>query len=176
VLGAQDAMNVMRASGDDVLSISLMDSSGTIVMSTLPPNVGKNLKQRDYFQASMSGKTFISGIAIALTDGQTSLFRSSPVYGSDGKVIGVMQGRSSIEALQKMIDQARGRVGAGATGLLVDDQGLVIASGQDPRWLLRPIVSLTPDVAKSLMADGRWGDKAAPDALHQYTNDTRLAL
>lgn len=166
VQAAQDAMNVMRASGDDVLSISILDSGGTIVMSTLPPNVGKNLKQRDYFQASMEGRTFISGVAIALTDGATSLFRSAPIYGSNGTVIGVMQGRSSVAAMQKMVEQARERVGAGATGLLMDDQGLVIASGQDPNWLLRPIVPLAPDVAKSLMDDQRWGGKSAPDALN----------
>jgi methyl-accepting chemotaxis protein len=165
VQAAQDAMDVIRKSGDDVLSISLIDSDGTIRLSTLPPNVGKNLKQRDYFQAGMQGQSFISGVAIALTDGQVSLFRSAPVYGSDGKVIGVMQGRSGVDALQNMIDQARGRVGSGATGLLIDDQGLVIASGQDPHWLLRPIIALSPEVARSMMADGRWADKAAPDPL-----------
>ncbi|MBV9134273.1 MAG: methyl-accepting chemotaxis protein [Chloroflexi bacterium] len=166
VQAAQDAMDVIRASsGDDVLSISLIGADGTIQLSTLAPNVGKNLKVRDYFQAGMRGQSFISGVAIALTDGQTSLFRAAPVYGSDGHVIGVMQGRSSVEALQKIVDQARGRVGTGATGLLIDDQGLVIASGQDPHWLLRPIVTLSPDVAKSLMNDQRWADKSAPDAL-----------
>ena len=60
---AQEAMDTFRQSSDDVLSISMMDAGGTIVMSTLPPNVGKNLKQRDYFQASMKGQPFISGVA-----------------------------------------------------------------------------------------------------------------
>ena len=165
VRAALDAMNVIRSSSDDVLSISMLDAEGTIRISTLPPNVGKNLKQRDYFQAGMRGETFISGVAVALTDGATSLFRAAPVRGSDGRVIGVMQGRSGVSALQKMVDQARGRVGAGATGLLMDEKGLVIASGQDPTWLLRPIVPLSADAAKSLMADQRWADKAAPDAL-----------
>jgi methyl-accepting chemotaxis protein len=165
VQSAQDAMNVFRASGDDVLSISLMDSGGTIVLSTLPPNVGKNLKQRDYFQAAMNGQIFISGVAIALTDGATSLFRAAPVRAADGHVVGVMQGRSGVESLQKMVEQSRGRVGAGATGLLIDDQGLVIASAQDPRWLLRPIVALPPEVAKSLIADQRWANNPAPDPL-----------
>src|SRR5205823_11573119 len=87
---AQEAMDVIRKSGDDVLSISLMDSDGTIVMSTLPPNVGKNLKVRDYFHAGMRGESFISGVAIALTDGATSLFRAAPVRAADGHVIGVM--------------------------------------------------------------------------------------
>ena len=123
------------------------------MLSTLPPNVGKNLKQRDYFQAGMNGQTFISGVAIALTDGETSLFRAAPVLASDGHVIGVMQGRSGVDALQKMVEQARGRVGAGATGLLIDDQGLVIASAQDPNWLLRPIVPLRARVGQE--PDGR---------------------
>src|SRR4051794_2453214 len=39
VQAAQDAMEVVRASADDVLSISAFDASGTITMSTLPPNV-----------------------------------------------------------------------------------------------------------------------------------------
>ena len=163
---AQDAMDVIRAGGNDVLSISLMDADGTIVLSTLPPNVGKNLKQRDYFQAGLRGQSFISGVAIALTDGQVSLFRSAPVRAADGHVIGVMQGRSGVDAVQKMVEQARGRVGAGATGLLIDEQGLVIASEKDPTWLLRPIVPLPSNAAASLKADGRWGNATStPDAL-----------
>src|SRR5207247_584827 len=72
---------------------------------------------------------------------------------------------SGVAALQKMVEQARGRVGAGATGILIDDQGLVIASGQDPNWLLRPLVSLKPDVASGMMADQRWGNNPAPEPL-----------
>jgi methyl-accepting chemotaxis protein len=162
---AQDAMEVIRASSDDVLSMSMFDSDGTIVLSTLAPNVGRNLKQRDYFQAAMKGNSFISGVAIALTDGAVSLFRSAPILAADGHVIGVMQGRSGVAALQKMVEQARGRVGIGATGLLIDDQGLVIASAQDPSWLLRPIVPLSPEVAASLKADQRWADHPAPESL-----------
>jgi methyl-accepting chemotaxis protein len=165
VRAAQDAMDVMRASSDDVLSISMLDSGGTIVLSTLPPNVGKNLKQRDYFQAGMAGKKFVSGVAIALTDGATSLFRAAPIRAADGHVIGIMQGRSGVAALQTMVEQAKGRVGSGATGILLDDQGLVIASGQDPNWLLRPIVPLTPEAARNLLADGRWAGNGVPEAL-----------
>jgi len=165
VRAAQDAIDIVRGAGEDVLSISLLDSGGTIVLSTLPPNVGKNLKQRDYFQAGMTGQTFISGVAVALTDGATSLFRAAPIIGSDGQVIGVMQGRSGVAEPQQWIEQTRGRVGAGATGLLIDDQGLVIASAQDPTWLLRPIVALSPDTARSLTKDQRWGNNPAPDPL-----------
>jgi methyl-accepting chemotaxis protein len=70
------------------------------------------------------------------------LFRAAPIRADDGHVIGVMQGRSSASALQKIIEQARGRVGAGATGLLIDDHGVVIASGENLSWLLRSVVAL----------------------------------
>ena len=100
VQATQDAIDIMRSVGTDILSISIMDSSGTIIMSTLPPNVGKNLKQRDYWQTGMRGERFISGVAIALTDGATSLFRVAPIKSADGKVIGVMQSRSGVAAVQ----------------------------------------------------------------------------
>jgi hypothetical protein len=40
VRAAQDALDIVRAAGEDVLSISILDDGGTIVLSTLPPNVG----------------------------------------------------------------------------------------------------------------------------------------
>jgi methyl-accepting chemotaxis protein len=162
---AQDAMDVIRFSNDDVLSMSLLDSNGTIRLSTLAPYVGKNLNQRDYFQSAMRGQAFISSAAVDIVDGTTSVFRSAPVHGIDGRVIGVMQGRSSIAAVQKMVDQAHGRVGTGATGVLIDEKGLVVASDRDPNWLLRPIVTLSPEVATGLLTNQRWGDKSAPEAL-----------
>jgi methyl-accepting chemotaxis protein len=165
VQNAQDAMNVLSTSGDDVLSFSLLDREGTIRLSTHAPSVGKNLKQRGYFQTAMQGQTSVSGVAIALTDGAPSLFRATPVHANDGRVIGVMLGRSGVGAPQKMLDQARDRIGAGATGLLIDEQGLIIASGQQPDWQLRPIVPLAPDVARTLAADQRWADQPAPDPL-----------
>ena len=165
VRATQEAMNIMRTRGDDVLSISLMDSSGTMIISTLPGNVGKNLKQRDYFQAGMRGEHFISGVAIALTDGATSLFRVAPVKGPDGSVIGVMQSRSGVASIQHIVEMAKNRVGAGATGLLIDEQGLVIASANHPNWLLTPIAPLSDNVTAALKADQRWANNPMPEPL-----------
>jgi len=165
VQATQDALYTMRAVGTDILSISIMDSTGTIVMSTLAPNVGKNLKQRDYWQIGMRGDRFISGVAVALTDGATSLFRVAPIKGADGKVIGVMQSRSGVAAVQKLVEQSRNRVGAGATGLLIDESGLVIASANDPNWLLTPITTLPAEVEEGLKAEQRWASSPVPAAL-----------
>ncbi len=165
---ARSALNVlvaMRDAGKDVQSISVLDQNGTIVLSTRPENVGQNLKQRDYFQAGMAGRSFISGVSIALTDGATSVFRAAPIKDANGKVIGVMQGRSSVSTVQKIVDEATERVGAGAVGVLLDEQGLVLASGIDPNWLLSPAVPLSAQVSDALAKDQRWGKNPMPAAL-----------
>ena len=155
----------LRDARQDVQSISLLDPDGTVIMSTRPETVGQNLKQRDYFQAAMAGRSFISGVSIALTDGATSVFRAAPVRDASGKVLGVIQGRSGATTVQRIVDEARDRVGAGAVGVLLDEQGLVIASGVEPGWLLQPAVPLTPTVAEALAKDGRWGKNPTPAPL-----------
>ncbi len=162
---ALDALQALKDSGKDVAIISLFDQTGTIVLSTNKSNVGQNFKQRDYFQEAMKGNDFISGVSIAITDGASSIFRAAPVKAADGKVIGVVQGRSGAEPVQKIVDEARGRVGAGATGVLIDEQGLVIASGLDAHWLLRPLVALKPDVLQAMTKESRWGKDGAPQPL-----------
>ncbi len=165
IKGAEDALKALRESGKDVAIISLLNQEGTIVVSTRQDNVGKNFKQRDYFTEAMKGKSFISGVSIAITDGASSIFRSAPVKGAGGKVVGVVQGRSGAEPVQKMVDDARGRIGAGATGLLMDERGLVIASGLDPKWLLKPVLPLKPEVVDAMTKETRWGKDPAPQPL-----------
>jgi len=64
-----------------------------------------------------------------------------------------------------MVEAARNRIGAGATGVLIDEQGLVIASANDPSWLLKPITPLNDKVAASLAADQRWRNNPVPEPL-----------
>jgi methyl-accepting chemotaxis protein len=162
---ALDALQALKTVGKDVQSISIIDRTGIMIMSTRAESVGSNLAQRDYFQAGMAGRSFISGVSIALTDGATSVFRAAPVKDASGKVIGVVQGRTGASTVQTIVDAARGRVGAGAVGVLVDEQGLVIASGIDANWLLRPIVPLSTPVSEALAKDQRWGKSPVPEVL-----------
>ncbi len=149
----------------DLTTISIQDPTGTLIMSTNPKSRGGNLKQRDYFQSAMQGRSFISGVSVALADDQRVIFRSAPVKGGDGKVIGAAQARTGPGHVQELVQAAKDRVGTGATGILVDEQGLVIGSSVDASWLLRPVVPLSAQVSDALIQDKRWGNHPMPEPL-----------
>ncbi len=151
----------------EVDSIGLLDSTGTFIASSNQKDIGSSVKQRDYFQEALQGRTFITGVSISTITNNPSIFHSVPVKGSDGKPIGVLRSRAALDRVQQAVEAARSRVGEGARGVLLDENGLVIATSVDPSWLLRPVVPLKPEASEALAKDKRWGNNPAPGALGQ---------
>jgi C4-dicarboxylate-specific signal transduction histidine kinase len=87
------------------------------------------------------------------------------VRSADGRIIGVVNAKSNPDVLQKVLDAERQRIGDDARGVLIDEQGLVIASNIDPTWLLRPVVPVKADVAEAMKRDKRWGTNPMPEPL-----------
>jgi len=162
---ATQALRVQARMMTDVDSIGILDRTGVFVTSSNEKDLGQNVAQRDYFQEAFKGREFISGVSISTITNAPSLFHSVPVKGPDGTVLGVVRSRASLEQVQQMADQAHGRLGEGAQGLLLDENGLVIANSLDTTWALRPVIALKDDTAKKLATEKRWGANAAPLAL-----------
>jgi diguanylate cyclase (GGDEF)-like protein/PAS domain S-box-containing protein len=167
VRAVQDILDQMAAANPDVDSIGLLGPDGVFVISSSPLDVGSSVAQRDYFHAAMNGQTFISGVSISTITNRPAIFHSVPVADEDGTVVGVLRSRATLDAVQRTVQAAQGRAGAGSTGLLLDENGLVIDTTDHPGWLLRPVLPLQPDVAAALAQDKRWGNNPAPNALDQ---------
>jgi methyl-accepting chemotaxis protein len=155
----------MKANDPDVEVLNIMDTTGTTVVSNNPRSLGQNFKQRDYFQAAMRGETFITGVSPSLADNTLSIFRAAPVKDEKGAIVGVIQLRTGQTRAQQIVDATRDRVGAGAMGLLLDRNGLVLASGQHPDWMLRPVTPLEPKVLDTLVAGSAWGKNPPSEPL-----------
>ena len=84
-------------------------------------------------------------------------------------MIGVVSAKGSTTEIGKLVEAANGRVGAGAQGVLLDKQGLVVANTVDPSWTLRPVMPLAANVLESMNSDRRWGTSPALQPL----NDAR---
>ncbi len=167
VAAAEDALKSLDDVARDVDSVGILDAGGSFLASSNPKDMGSNVKQRDYFTEAMKGQTFISGVSISTITNAPSIFHSVPIKGKDGKVLGVIRSRAALDAVQQQVEAARNRVGEGSQGVLMDENGLVIASSVDPTWLLRPIVALKSDTSEALTKDKRWGNNPAPDPLGQ---------
>src|SRR5262249_1117807 len=147
----------------DVDSIALADATGTFVASSNPADIGQVVAQREYFQEAMRGRPFISGVSISTITNAPAIFHSVPIRGDSGELVGVPRSRSKLDWVQQLVQSAQSRVGTGATGVLLDESGLVISSSARPSWLLRPVVPLSPAVSAALASDKRWGNNPAPE-------------
>lgn len=154
--------------------LSVMAPDGTIVLASDAAGLGVKAPQRDYFQAAMRGQRFVTGVTIPSSSPLPAIYHSAPIPGADGKPVGVLMTRSGLDAVSATVSAARDRAGKGAQGVLLDENGLVIASTIDEGWMQRPVVTLQKDVLDALVAGKRWGSAAAPEALGQ--NDLAQAV
>jgi C4-dicarboxylate-specific signal transduction histidine kinase len=135
-------------------------------LSSNPKDLGTNVKDRDYFTQAARGRAFVSGVSISTITNKPSIFHSAPVKDASGRIVGVLRSRANLDAASNAVQAAAGRVGAGASGVLLDEQGLVIASA-DPDWTLHPVVALSQEAQDALLKGKRWGNGSAPAALGQ---------
>lgn len=109
---------------------------------------------------------FVTGVTISTMTNKPAIFHSAPIRNSADQIVGVIRSRSNLDMVTAAVEQARGRVGAGSTGVLLDANGLVIANGVDPAWLLRPVVGIKPELERALIKGSQWGSgMVAPPAL-----------
>jgi hypothetical protein len=155
----------------DTESVGLMDSRGVFILDSDPVALGASGPQYEFFQQAMQGHEFISGVTISPFTLRPSLYHSVPIRNAAGNVVGVLRARSSLTTLTQVVHAAAGRLGAGANGVLLDANGLVIANTLDEDWLMRPTVPLGAAVEASLLEGLVWGTNGTPPAL----GDTELA-
>jgi methyl-accepting chemotaxis protein len=155
----------LTAGIDGETGVSFDDAKGTLAFGNNPATIGAKVDQRDYFKEAMQGRDFISGVSRTTTDGTSAVFVATPIKTPDGKVVGVVNVRGDPAGFQRILDAEMKRLGSSARGVLMDEQGLVIASTVDPSWLLRPVVALSPAAAQTLVADKRWGAQPMPEPL-----------
>ena len=155
---AQDALNSVAAGSPEIDSVALIEpTQAEFFMTTDKASLGNKSPQRDYVQEALKGRLFVTGVTISTITNKPSIFHSAPVKDASGKILGVIRTRSNLDQVAAAVDAARGRVGSGGTGALLDANGLVIANGINPDWLLRPVMPIKPDTEQALLKGSQWG-------------------
>ena len=152
----------------DIDSVALVDLNGKFIVVNLPNELGQDVNFRDYFQVPVKEhRPYITSVAVSTLTNKPSIFFSAPVLSTAGKVLGVVRSRSSLAGVEKAVADARDRTGAGATGILLDPSGLVIADSEHADWQQRPIVPLPTDRLDALLKGKQWGNNSAPEPLNE---------
>jgi methyl-accepting chemotaxis protein len=148
----------------DGASLSVFDAQG-IMRYSQTNTLGTSYALRDYIQHALKGEDFVSTVSRKTADNTPIIFVATPVRNASGQIVGVVSANSNPQTLQNILDREQQRTGGSGRGILLDENGVVIANTVDPKWLLRPVLPLSADVLKAAEAGKRWGTLPTPDPL-----------
>jgi diguanylate cyclase (GGDEF)-like protein/PAS domain S-box-containing protein len=163
---AAESLAALDAPGEEVESAALTNAAGIVLLSTRPDEIGSDIHFDEDVRAALDDRQpTISSVRIGGPSNHPVIFHSGPVLDRSGHALGVVRSRSSVAAIERVVQSAEDRTGAGAMGTLIDADGLVLVDSMMPDWLLRPVVALNPRELERLSARQTWAHDAPPPAI-----------
>lgn len=142
-------------------SFGLVNLQGKILISSYLPDEGEDITSRPYFAPALNGETFISNPSISTITGEPSIYISTPIRDTSGKLVGILRQREDLETIWSLVERDRNSAGPGTQGLLLDDNGIRIATSLSlgnrgeivDELLFKAIAPIPPDVEKRLVGE-----------------------
>jgi methyl-accepting chemotaxis protein len=132
------ALADISAVATEIETIDVIDLRGGLVASTTQEQDSGEVAQQAVLQAALGGKEFVSGLSVSPSSGGPCIYTAVPAHGSNGKVVGAVRARESVNRMQTLVTAVHTRMGESAQGVLLDANGLVIAHSGGPELRLRP--------------------------------------
>lgn len=162
------ALKVLKAAANKARhyeSVAVVNSQGTIILSSAAIDLGTNVGVQPYFQEAFRGASSISDPSISVITNQPTIFYSAPVKNDSGAVIAVIQSRVKVDKFWEGVEEDDGVAGTGGSGMLLDENGIRLAhsssKGNRKRaqemLLFRAVAPLPAETDKALVAEKRLG-------------------
>ena len=116
--------------------------------------VGKNRSFRDYFQASIQGESYVSGILVGRATGRPGVFLTNPVVTTEGDIVGIDIIWLKADTIWAIIDNVV--IGKEGIAYLVDQDGVIIAH-PNRSLLYHSLGELTPEAKEIISSTIRFG-------------------
>lgn len=126
-----------------VSSYGLLDLQGVNVLDTYGPEIGKSRADQDYFvQPLTTGEPYASSVQFTDIAGGAAIYFSTPVRDEEDKIVGVLRMRYSASVLQQLIFKTNGLAGQRSFAMLLDENYMSLAHGQNPGLNFKVVVPL----------------------------------
>jgi len=132
------ALADISAVATEIETLDVVDLRGNVVASTTREQDSGEVAQQAVIQAALGGKEFVSGLSVSPSSGAPCIYTAVPAKGSNGKLVGAVRARESVNRIQTLVTATRTRMGESAQGVLLDANGLVMAHSGGPELRLRP--------------------------------------
>jgi methyl-accepting chemotaxis protein len=157
----QEALRIINSVRDayGYSSVTHIDKSGIVILTTEQLLAGKDLSQYPQFQASMNGNTYISDIEMDDASNLVKFFATSPVYNEQRIIIGMVQISVPITGIDNIIEFDTDRTGAGSYGVLFDENLIRISKPSKPEQVFHPSMPLPMNVINTMVAENQFGSR-----------------
>ena len=138
----------------DYDSPGLLDENGIVVAALADILVGKDRSFRDYFKASIQGKSYISDILVGRATKRPGVFLTNPVISAEGEIVGINIIWLKADTIWNIIDDVL--VGKEGIAYLVDQDGVIIAH-PNRDLLYHSLGELTSEAVSTISSTIRFG-------------------
>jgi signal transduction histidine kinase/CheY-like chemotaxis protein len=155
----QGQLGVWPASDAQLRGVAVLDVTGTVVVATETALTGVNLAYRGFVQEALQGKAVISDVYISetATGAVPSFAVLAPMWGEQGRQVGVAAFWIRATALSDMMKQSNELAGPGSFAILFDRFGIRIAHSSLDDMVYRPGLALSPEILEAQVAEERFG-------------------
>ena len=130
----------------------IMDKKGNVLSAPADKFIGRNYSYREYFQAAVQGRVYVSNITVGDVTRKPGLFFSGPILGKSGKVEGVVVVKISGLAVSSIIDEANAD---GHIAYLIDSEGVLIHH-PDNKLLYKSLMPLSQKSLERIVKSKRF--------------------
>jgi PAS domain S-box-containing protein len=133
-----------------IISSTLLDRGGSAVVDSRGEAPPEDASERDCFQGALETGLAYAGSVEFAGSGEATLCFSAPVVSAAGEPLGVLRLEYGAAVLQRLVARSSGSLGPGSFAILVDENGLWLASGDDAAVTYRLSAPLAPERAAVL--------------------------
>jgi len=141
--------------------LQIVSRDGTVLVSTEPSRVGRNLLSSPYFLAAIAGQARVHDPRYLAEAGGVYIAVSVPIRDDGQRVLGVAAARVSLDDIDRLVAADSNYGSLGEFGMLWDEQGVVLSSPAQPALRLHPLAPLVAPTRNQLVAEGRYGPETA---------------
>lgn len=169
-----ESLSLANITQGDVLSFGLLNASGIVEYDSDPERVGADESQSDYFRSSYSsGISYVADLVFQ-PDQQPEIIFSSPVFGEENQVLGVLRARFSLQSIDRLLRSETTTYNDQVFPIIIDFLYIRIVDTLQPQYRFYPIMEYTTDQINQLKRNGSLPVSFSED--QQEPSDDLLSL
>ncbi len=142
-------------------AVSLLNTAGMTVLSTNPALLNQDRSQQPEVASAQRGTPAISDVIADPGEERVYLHFTAPVYGSDNQFIGIVDGRTPLDDIHRLVKMDANRSGVGSYSAIIDRHGIRLSIPDFPNLLFHPTAPLDPIIAGDMIRNRRFGSNTA---------------